>query len=170
MPPPSKAAIGTRIASYQLTISPLRTPPPRSPMPDPLSNLSLSSSGDISEPTYLDSTEYSKNYQPPPRKNTLPSTAHRSLPQRIHQSYLHSKSPPSSTTTPSSSKFSFSRIMQGKLRQTRVCLSINYKVLTLRFPRPAQPPCRDKIDKTGGDILSSVFRYEHSSYHCYNVR
>lgn len=30
-----QSSIGTRITSYQLTISPLRTPPPRSPMPDP---------------------------------------------------------------------------------------------------------------------------------------
>lgn len=134
-----QSSIGTRITSYQLTISPLRTPPPRSPMPDPpfKPTLSLSSSGDISEPTYLDSTEYSKNYQPPLRKkNTLRSTAYRSLPQRMNQSYLTLQSLPLlSTTTPSSSKFSFRRIMQGKLRQTRVCLSINHTCLEI-------PPAR----------------------------
>lgn len=153
-----QSSIGTRITSYQLTISPLRTPPPRSPMPDPLFNpISIIIRRYIG--TYLPGLDrILEIHQPLPRKNTLRSTAHRSLPQRMNQSYLTLQSLPLlSTTTLLSSKFSFRRIMQGKLRQTRVCLSINYTCLEI--PRPAQTPCRDKIDRTRGDILSSVFRY-----------
>lgn len=143
-----QSSIGTRITSYQLTISPLRTPPPRSPMPDPpFKPISIIIIRRYIG-TYLPGLDrILENYQPLPRKNTLRSTAHRSLPQRMNQSYLYSKSLPLlSTTTLSSSKFSFRRIMQGKLRQTRVCLSINYT--HLEIPRPAQTPRRDKIDRT----------------------
>lgn len=143
-----QSSIGTRITSYQLTISPLRTPPPRSPMPDPpFKPISIIIRRYIG--TYLPGLDrilekLSISFK---KKNTLRSTAHRSLPQRMNQSYLHSRSPPSSTTTPSSSKFNFRRIMQGKLRQTRVCLSINHTCL--QIPRPAQTPRRrDKIDRT----------------------
>lgn len=142
MPPPSKAASGQGSHLINSQSAHFARRPLALRCRTPLSNLSLSSSGDISEPTYLDSTEYSKNYQPPPRKNTLPSTAHRSLPQRMHQSYLTLQSLPLlSTTTLSSSKFSFRRIMQGKLRQTRVCLSINHTCLEIP-PARANPPPR----------------------------
>lgn len=139
MPPPSKAASGQGLHLINSQSAHFARRPLALRCRTPLSNLSLSSSGDISEPTYLDSTEYSKNYQPLPRKNTLPSTAHRSLPQRMNQFYLTLQSlPPSSTTTPSPSKFSFRRIIQGKLRQTRVCLSINYTYLEI--PPARAPP------------------------------
>lgn len=109
-----QSSIGTRITSYQLTISPLRTPPPRSPMPDPPFKIQtyLYHHQEIYRnlPTWT-RPNTRKNYQPPPRKNTLRSTAHRSLPQRMNQSYLTLQSLPLlSTTTPSSSKFSFRRI------------------------------------------------------------
>lgn len=130
-----QSSIGTRITSYQLTISPLRTPPPRSPMPDP-----------PFKPISIIIRRYIGTYL---RTWTRPNT--RKI-VNLHQEDLRSavsKTPsPSesilptlqslpllSTTTPSSSKFSFRRIMQGKLRQTRVCLSTNYTHLEI-------PPAR----------------------------
>lgn len=136
MPPPSKAAIGTRITSYQLTISPLRTPPPRSPMPDPpFKPISIIIRRYIG--TYLPGLdrileEIISLLQERTPCDPRPIVA---CPSESINPTVHSKNPPSSTTTPSSSKFNFSRIMQGKLRQTRVCLSINYTCLEI-------PPAR----------------------------
>lgn len=142
-----QSSIGTRITSYQLTISPLRTPPPRSPMPDPPFQ------------TYLyHHQEIYRNLPTWTRPNTrkiisLQEERTPCDPQPIVACLANPSILPTlqslpllSTTTPLSSKFNFSRIMQGKLRQTRVCLSINYT--HLEIPRPAQPPRRDKIDRT----------------------
>lgn len=147
MPPPSKAAIGTRITSYQLTISPLRTPPPRSPMPDPPFQTYLYHHQEIYRnlPTWT---------RPNPRKiisllqertpcDLQPIVA---CPSECINLTLHSKSPLSSTTTPLSSKFSFSRLC--KVSSGKHEYAYQSTILTLRFPRPAQPPGRDKIDRT----------------------
>lgn len=158
MPPPSKAASGQGLHLINSQSAHFARRPLALRCRTPLSNLSLSSSGDISEPTYLDSTEYSKNYQPPPRKNTLRSTAHRSLPQRMNQSHLTlQKPPPIIYHHPISSKFSFRRLC--KVSSGKHECAYQSTILTLRFPRPAQTPRRDKIDKTRREILSSVFRY-----------
>lgn len=138
-----QSSIGTRITSYQLTISPLRTAHAAPSLSDagPPFQTYLYHHQEIYRnlPTYLDSTEYSKNYQPPPRKNTLRSTAHRSLPQRIHQSYLTLQSLPLlSTTTPLSSKFSFNRIC--KVSSGKHEYAYQSTILTLRFPGPRKPP------------------------------
>lgn len=132
-----QSSIGTRITSYQLTISPLRTPPPRSPMPDPpFKPISIIIRRYIG--TYQTSTEYSKNYQPPRRKNTLRSTAHRSLPSECINFTLHSRSPPLSTTTPSLQSSVF--VESCKVSSGKHEYAYQSTILTLRFPGPRKPP------------------------------
>lgn len=143
-----QSSIGTRITSYQLTISPLRTPPPRSPMPDPPFQTYLYHHQEIYRnlPTWT-RPNTRKNYQLPPRKNTLRSIAYRSLPQRMNQSYLYSKASPHHLLLPhylQSSVFVEScKVSSGKHEY-----AYQSTILTLRFPRPAHTPRRDKIDRT----------------------
>lgn len=140
MPPPSKAAIGTRITSYQLTISPLRTPPPRSPMPDPpFKPISIIIRRYIG--TYLPGLDriLAKLSASSKKKNTLPSTAHRSLPQRMNQSYLTLQKPLHHLLPPhhlqSSVLLESCKVSSGKHEY-----AYQSTILALRFPGPRKPP------------------------------
>lgn len=75
-----QSSIGTRITSYQLTISPLRTPPPRSPMPEPpFKPISIIIRRYIG--TYLPGLDrILEKLSASSKKEHLRSTAHRSLP------------------------------------------------------------------------------------------
>jgi len=107
-----QSSIGTRITSYQLTISPLRTPPPRSPMPDPpFKPISIIIRRYIGTYMYLPDLdrileEIISLFQERTPCDLQPIVACPS--ERINPT-LQSL-PLLSTTTPSSSKFSFRRI------------------------------------------------------------
>lgn len=150
MPPPSKAASGQGSHLINSQSAHFARRPLALRCRTPLSNLGISIIIRRYIGTYLPTwtrPNTRKNYQPPPRKNTLRSTAHRSLPQRMHQSYLTLQSLPLlSTTTLSSSKFNFSRLC--KVSSGKHEYAYQSTILALRFPRPAQTPRRDKIDKT----------------------